>query len=192
MTDQELDTRFAGLADVPPPDALRVRTLALVAAERAQERTLDAERPPSGWFSRVRERRWTLLAVALGLVVINLSVFQPPSVAPPQDLQPKGAGDVVPHLDLRAAVKHGESVERLASGARYAAGDTVLFRVTTSIAATATLTRNGVPVWTGPIAAGESDLPVGYTLESGESAAHFEVRTEAGAIAGLSVEAVAP
>ena len=192
MTDAELDARFGGLADVSPPDALATRTLALVAAERAREQTVDAERAPSGWYARVRERRWTLLAVALGLLTFNLATFDAPSVAPASDLQPKGAGDVVPLLDLRAAVKRGDSVERFAAGTRYAEGDTVIFRVYSSVATPATLTRNGAVLWSGALPAGESDLPVGYAFEAGEDAARFEVRTPAGAAATLTVAAVAP
>lgn len=184
MTDREFDLRFAGLAEVPPPPALAARTLASVAAERV--------RAPARGYHPVGAWRWSLLVAALALVVLNVWTAGPAPDAPVSGLIPKGSGESASHLDLRAAVKHGESVERLVSGARYAVGDTVLFRVTTSIAATATLTRNGVTLWTGAIPAGESDLPVGYTLEAGEPAAQFDLTTAAGAVAGVSVAAVTP
>ena len=53
------------------------------------------------------------------------------------------------------------------------------------------LRRNGVALWTGTVPPGESDLPIGYTLEAGEAAAHFTL--EGGALpADLYLPAVAP
>lgn len=192
MTDAELDARFAALAEVPPPPALAVRTLARVQAERDRERLVADPPAPGGWFARVRARRWALVAALLGVVAFNLARFEAPEVARPDALVPRGSAEVPPTLDLRAAVRRGASVERFAVGARYAAGDTLLFRVTTPTATTVRLSRAGVLLWSGPVPAGESDLPVGYTLEAGEVAASFVVEADTGAHAVLAVEAVSP
>jgi len=189
VTDAELDARFASLPAQPPSAELCVRTLALVAAERETERLAAAIAPRAA--ERSRTRRWVATLTGLGAVAAALAAWPgAPEVADPAELVPKGA-PAAPAVDLRAAVRRGGSVERYTPGARYAAGDTVYFRVHTSSPTTARLTRDGVEIWAGPLAGGEVDLPVGYALEPGEAAATFAIDTADGARAELRIEAVA-
>jgi hypothetical protein len=179
LTDQELDAQFAALRDVPPPEALTRDTHARVLAEIG-----PAPR------RRVHRVALAVFAAAAALVLALLVPSAPPQ-ADPAALVPKGAGEVVPTLDLRVAVRHGANTERFSAGSRYAAGDTLLFRVSASAPMTLRLSRNGADLWHGPVPSGDTDLPVGYTLEAGEGAATFVVEGE-GARALLDVPAVTP
>lgn len=96
-------------------------------------------------------------------------------VADPSQLVARGAGEVTQSLSLRVAVRRGATTERLAVGSAYSAGDTLIFRVSSSVAGPIVLRRDDEILYRGSIPAGDSDLPVGYTLEAGQGAARFVV-----------------
>ena len=105
-------------------------------------------------------------------------------------MQTRGVGTVLPTVEVKSLVRSGGEVSRLRTDTRYHAGDTVLFRVFVSEEMDVTLRRNGSPIWSGHLAAGESDLPVGYQLEAGEGQATFTV--EGGGVSqAVQMEAVA-
>lgn len=170
MSDDELDDRFRALGFPEPPAALSARTLTAVEAERAREvvRPAPAARRP----------RWPLALVGVGLAAgLLLALPSPAPVATPSELVPRGVGEVVATLDLRVAVRTAAgTTERLAAGVGYHPGDTLLFRVSASAPMDVRLEREGVVLWSGPVPAGETDLPVGYTIDPGDTRATFVLR----------------
>lgn len=174
MTDPEFDSRFSSLPPIDPPDRVVVATLQAIARERARSR-----------WGRIAVVAGGAMAMAAALLIaVNV-----PAVGEPRSFTHRGIGDVLPTVDLRVVVKSGEEVSRLATGASYHAGDTLLFRVSTSEAMDLTLRRNTAVIWTGHVEAGDHDLPIGYALEAGEGAATFTV--EGGGVSqAVAVEAV--
>lgn len=177
MTDTELDTMFADLGGVAPPEALSARTLAAVRSERAR----------SAW--RVR------LGAAFGMAAmaaLSLMVVRAPEGGRPETMVERGSGESAAVVDLRVAVRRptGE-LSRFTPGERYAAGDTLMFRLQSTTAVDLKLLRNGAVVWEGRAPAGPFDLPVGYTLEAGEAAAVFSLEGASESIR-FPVRAVAP
>ena len=159
MTDDSFDARFRDLAATEPPPALVERTLNAYRSARQRD----------AWRVRGFAAAGMMAMAALSLVVVS----GPPHVGDPTKMVERGSGELARSLDVRVAVRRiGGSVERFATNQRYAAGDTLMFRVSVDQPCTVTLRREGVVLWTGPVS-GEMDLPVGYTLEAGEPAARF-------------------
>ncbi len=203
MNDAELDRLLADLGGVEPPRALQARILAevgvppgrvaevlggpaLVVAPRpdaAQQADVASGSPGSWGGGRAPRnappilRRWApvaagVFALAAGLL---LALPTPAERGDPAQLVPRGAGERVPELGLRVAVRRGDAVERLSAGRSYRSGDTLVFRVTTQVPMDVTLRRNDTVLFRGPVPAGDTDLPVGYALEAGEGPARFVV-----------------
>ena len=185
MTDADFDARFAALRDIEPPLALQASTLTAYAVlRRPQPRKAPRWPWAAGGFA--------LAAAAL------LAVFaQPPERGDPAAFVPRGSGEITPVITLRVAVRTssatgaGDQLSRLSTDTRYRVGDTLLFRVTIPSPMNLTLSRNGVPLWTGPVRGGDVDLPVGYTLEAGDDAAVFRVEGN-GVSAEIGTREVAP
>lgn len=175
MTDPEFDTRFSSLGGIEPPDHVVRDTLRAVAQERARA-------------------RWGRISIfaggGLALAAAAMIAVMAPQVQHAPVLVTRGVGDVIPSLDLRVAVKQGDQVSRFAAGEHYAAGATLVFRVSTSEAMDLVLSRDGATLWSGHVETGDTDLPVAYALEAGEGAATFAV-SGAGARQEIHVEAVA-
>jgi len=162
VTDEVFDAQFRGLRAPEPPAPLVSRTLAAYRAERRRD------------AFRVRG-----LAVAgmIGMAAMAMLVVREgEATGNPADMVERGAGPVLPAVDLKVAVVSplGE-VARFAPGEAYTAGTTLRFRVSSTAPATLTLRRDDVVLWSGPAPAGSTDLPVGYTLEAGEPAAVFSL-----------------
>lgn len=177
MTDAELDARFADLGPLAPPEAVSARTLAAVRAERSR----------AAW----RVRAGAALGMA-AMAALSLLVVTPPEAGRPDTMVERGSGEAGVVVDLRVAVRRptGE-VSRFTPGERYAAGDTLMFRLQSTNAVDLKLLRNGVLLWAGRAPAGAFDLPVGYTLEPGEPAAVFSLEGGSEPVR-FPVRAVAP
>jgi hypothetical protein len=174
MTDSEFDSRFSAFGPIEPPDHVVRDTLQAIARERARSR-----------WGRVAVFAGGGMALAAALM---LTVMAPT----PQDrapMQTRGIGTVLPTVEMKSLVRSNGEVSRLRTDTQYHAGDTVLFRVFVSEELDVSLRRNGKEIWAGHLAAGESDLPIGYQLEAGEEKATFTV--EAGGVSqAIQVEAV--
>lgn len=165
MTDPELDARFDYMREMEPPPALQERTLALLRQERARE----------------QRGRWALPAAGgLALAASALLLLRGPTAttAEPGQLVARGSSEISAQIGLKVAVRRAGGVERFQSGARYQPGDTLQFRVFSQDPGQVTLRRNGVVLYQGAVQAGETDLPVGYTLEAGEGASTFLVEVD--------------
>jgi hypothetical protein len=160
VTDVDFDAQFADLGGLQPPPTLSDRTLRAVARQRAS----------GGW--RVR-----LIAVVgmAAMAALSLVVVAPPEHGASSSLVERGAGgEPGVAVDLRVAVRRADGeLSRFAAGERYAAGDTLMFRIDTPSALDVQLHRNGFLVWSGRAPGGAFDVPSGYTLESGEAEAVF-------------------
>lgn len=162
MTDDEFDARFSALGGIEPSPRVVDKTI----------RAWQAERRRSGSRTRILAAVGMAAMAALSLLVIS----DPAERGDPALMVERGSGDMLPSVVIKAAVRYGSgSVERFAVNQRYAAGDTLMFRVQCSAPATVTLRREGVVLWSGQVPAGESDLPVSYAFEPGEGPARFTV-----------------
>lgn len=162
MTDPEFDARFRDLGPVEPPSRVADRT---VAAWRGERRS-------AAWRTRTFAVAGMAAMAALSLLVVQ----DPDRPSDPGQLVERGAGEQSPTVELKVAVTLADGqIERFAANRRYDAGDTLMFRIRTTTSTTLTLRRDGVVVWSGAVPVGESDLPVGYRLEAGESAAIFSI-----------------
>lgn len=178
MNDDAFDAQFADLGAVEPAPELSARTL------QAWRR----ERHVGAWRTRGIAIAGMLAMAALALVAVD----SPEPSGTAESMIERGAGPSAPNVVLKVAVRSaGGEVSRFAANQRYAAGNTLMFRVSTPAAATLTLRRNGTLVWSGAVAAGETDLPMGYTLEAAETAAHFTIEGGAETL-DVYVPAVAP
>ncbi len=159
MTDAELDASFADLGGLAPSPQLSARTLEAVRRERAA----------GGWRVRILAGVGMAAMAALSLLVVT-----PPERGDPATMVERGSGESAVAVDLRVAVRRptGE-LARFAANERYAAGDTLMFRIHTSTATSLTLRRDDVVLWEGTAPGGAFDVPVGYTLEAGEGPAVF-------------------
>ena len=178
MTDEAFDAQFGALAPLDPAPVLIERTLGEVRRERSR----------GAWRVRAVAATGMLAMAALTLLTLNA----PPQSGTAATMVERGVGGASPAIEMKVAVqmKQGETL-RCSTDRRYGAGDTLLFRVHAPAAMELALRRNGVALWTGTVPPGESDLPIGYTLEAGEAAAHFTL--EGGALpADLYLPAVAP
>jgi len=178
VTDQEFDARFGDLGPIEPPELVVRRTVAAYQTERRR--------------GAVRVRVFAVGGMALMAALSLMVVSGPPDRGDPSTLVERGSGAVLPGVDVKVAVRHAAgTTERFATNQRYAAGDTLMFRVAATAPADLKLLREGVVLWAGHVNAGEVDLPVGYTLEAGEGAARFVVEGGAESIT-VYVPAVAP
>lgn len=184
--DEELDAVFRNLGGVDPPAALVTRTLDAVAALRAAEHAAHAEQEVSSVdvhpprlgrpLHRRPATRWIaglsgFAAAAIGLWTI---LPTPPPVGDPSVMVQRGSGEPSFAVDLALVVRRADgSIERYTDGARYPAGDTLIFRVSSPRTVTVRLLRDNELLWTGTRPAGASELPVGYALEDGQPAADF-------------------
>ncbi len=174
MTDAEFDRRFTGMQAIEPTPLVVARTL-------------------FAWGAARRRDAWAVRAIALtGMIAMAAATVLVVDVpAPPaghSSMVQRGSGDAAVRVDLATFVRQGQSVERFAVGNGYHAGDTLLFRVAVAEPMTLSLYRDDALIWSGRVPAGESQLPLGYTLEAGQRAAVFRV---AGGTTYVSV-AVAP
>jgi len=175
VTDAELDLQLRALGPIDPPRAVQARVLAAVGVPEARVVALLGPEPVP---LRARSpRRWQVAVATFALAAAALYAVlpSPPERAAPDSLVPRGVGELQPSLGLRVAVRSGVQVERFRPGSTYKAGDTLLFRVSSSVPATITLRRGAVELYRGTVPAGDTDLPVGYTLEAGEAAMPFVV-----------------
>jgi hypothetical protein len=199
VTDAELDRQLAALGGVEPPPELQRRILSEVGvpAERVAAlveapRLLSLPRPAVAPPRLARRWRPFVLIGGLALAAASLLVVRAPTpVADPAALVPRGSTDIAATLALRVAVRQGDRVERLAVGQPYRAGDTLLFRVSSPGPADIELRRGDIVLYRGAIPAGDTDLPVGYTLEAGEGPARFVVAVS-GAEAAVDLPGVLP
>ena len=154
-------------------------------------RTLTPVRTPAR-TPRARRSSWLRAGSVLAASALLAFRSAPAPVGDPADLVPRGVGaSPAATLEVRVAVKHDGRVDRLTDGRAYAAGDTLLFRVSAPEPVELTLRREQDLLWHGSVPAGESDLPVGYALEAGEGPARFVVEG-GGASATISIPAVSP
>lgn len=178
MNDDSFDAQFGALGGVEPAPDLAARTL-------------DAwrrERRVGAWRTRGIAIVGMLAMAALTLLMVD----SPDPRGSAATMVERGGGLSAPVVALKVVVRGADGeVARFAANRRYAPGDTLMFRVSTPTATPLTLRRNGVLVWSGNTGAGETDLPVGYTLEAGETAAHFTVEGGAEPL-DVFVPAVAP
>lgn len=178
MNDTELDLQLRELGGIEPPELVVRRTVAAYQAERRR--------------SAVRTRVFAVAGMGLMAAMSLFVVSGPPEKGDPATLVERGSGEVLPSVDVKVAVRRaGGTVERFATNQRYAAGDTLMFRVTASTPTSLRLLREGALLWSGPVPAGESDLPLGYTLEAGEAPARFVVEGGAESVT-VYLPAVAP
>ena len=160
----------------------------------AAEDGRQAKRPSAEIVAFPRARRiWaavgTVAALAAGALL--LVGWEPERVGDPSALVARGVGEVTPTVALRVAVERGGRTERLSTGTTYSAGDTLIFRVSSSVAGPIELRRDDVVLYRGTVSAGDTDLRVGYTLEAGEAAARF-VLEAGGARDVVEIPAVNP
>ncbi len=162
MTDEQFDQQFAGLARVEPPQALQQRVLATYREERRRDG---------------RRTRAVALVGMFAMAALTLLVVREEQGAGDVDqMVERGSGESPAAVSLKLAVSRpGEpgGAARFATGQRYTEGDTLHFRVSASKPVTLTLRRDDHVLWTGPVPAGETDLPVGYAFEAGESQARL-------------------
>lgn len=190
MTDEELDLQLASLPGIEPPRAVQLAVLGEVGVAPAR---IAALVPPDA-RARASRRWWPAAAIggfALAASLLFAFVGAPPDRADPAQLVPRGSGETIPQLGLRAAVRRGDRTERLEVGRTYAAGDTLMFRVSASTTTDVTFSRDGEVLYRATLGPGETDLPIGYTLEPGQGPARF-VLEGGGARATVEIPAVAP
>jgi hypothetical protein len=178
VNDTDFDRQFAELGGVAPPDAVSARTLAAFRRERAQ----------GAWKVRI-----VAFAGMAAMAALSLVVVAPPEQGDPAAMVERGGGGgPVATVDLRAAVRSGNGeIARFAANGRYVAGDTLMFRVTTSAPLSLSLRRDGVLVWAGDVPAGATDLPLAWRFEAGEGPAVFTLSGGPEPLV-LRVPAVAP
>ena len=143
----------------------------------------------------LRRRRWAwggLAAAAAAVLVIGLPPAQPP--ADPATLIEKGLGETQPEISLQVAVQSGESTARMRLGHSYDPGDVLYFRSSTDRSAEVLLLRldaaNTTRLHHEPVGPGAMDLPLSWTLESGEGDAVFALLAAEGTIDVHGVEDV--
>ena len=158
--DVVFDQQFADLSVIDPPELLEARTLSTWRAERAR--------------SAFRTRALSLAGMAAIAAMAVLAAREPPVVGSPASMVERGTGVQLPSVNLKVSVRAIDgSVERFATNRRYAAGDTLMFRVTAQSVATLVLRREAQVLWSGNLPAGEHDLPIAYALEAGQGPARF-------------------
>lgn len=166
MTDAELDLLFRNtLPGLEPNEALERRVMHAYGILRAAE-------PPA-------RRRWPLaLGLSVALAAGLLLTLKGPALeqGDPSQMVARGSGDTLPRLGLELAIQ--EEGRRLRQGEALSAGKTLIFRVSVDQELDYRLYRNGLLLHQGRLAAGDTVLPIGYTLEKGEGPASF--RLEAG------------
>jgi hypothetical protein len=161
MDDATFDARFRSLGGIDPPELLSARTLDAWKRERAR----------SAWITRALAAAGMAAMAAMALLLV-----QPPDpTATGPVLVQRGVGEALPALELKVAVRTSAGTVRFAPGERYHAGDTLHFRVLAAAPMDLVLQRNEATLWSGPVPAGESDLPIAYALDAGEQAAVFVV-----------------
>jgi hypothetical protein len=178
VTDAELDLKLQALGPVEPPRGVQARVLTAVGVSDARVAALIGPEPLPLRMPPARPRwRWPVAVASLAMAAAALYavVPSPPERAQPDALVPRGFGDIRPSLGLRVAVRSSGQVERLRPGQAYQPGDTLLFRVSSSVPVDIVLRRGDAVLYRGAVPAGDTDLPVGYTLEAGEAAAPFVV-----------------
>lgn len=160
MTDDAFDAQFQVLVPVEPSAQVVSRTLAAYRSERRRD--------------AFRVRGLAVVGMLGMAAMAMLVVREGEATGNPASMVERGAGPVLPAVDLKVAVVSPTGdVARFAPGDAYTAGTTIRFRVTSTAPTTLTLRRDDAVLWTGPVGAGTADLPVGYTLEAGELAAVF-------------------
>ncbi len=189
MNEAELDRQLRLLVAVDPPHAVQRHVLESVGVSpnRIAELLGPAERPmpaedrgsrpspavPHRARAIPRRLAMALASVALAAAALLTLRTAPPAVGDPAALVARGNAERAPSLEVRVAVSRASGVERLRAGQAYSAGDTLVFRLSSSTACEVTLRREGELVFQGPVPAGDTDLPVGYTLEAGQGPARF-------------------
>jgi len=203
---EAIDSLARSLPTLSVPDELLARTRAAMAVEldaagagAAPEVTparIDAEVVPL----RPRRVGWSLGAVAAlaaaGLVFIL--VPRAPAPAPPDRLVERGAGDRLPDVALKVAVRDGRATRRHDPGVPVAVGTQLYFRVGVDQDAELALVRvdgrGAVIVHAQGASAGEADLtledaPLAWAVESGEGDAVFALLASGEPIDRAAIEA---
>lgn len=180
MTEAELDRQLAALPVYLPSADIQARILAEAGVSPSRIAEMVHLAPPVvvdlAQRPTIARRVWPLALGAVALAAgLLLAISAPPERADPATLVPRGAGETVPTLGLRVAVNRNGAMERLAAGRAYHAGDTLVFRVTTSAPVEITVRRDDAVLFRGSVPAGDTDLPIGYALEAGEGPARFVV-----------------
>ncbi|MFT5684209.1 MAG: hypothetical protein ACI8RZ_005150 [Myxococcota bacterium] len=166
-----LEAALATLNPPPVPADLLAATRAAMAAEVAGRRPVPDNVVPL-WR---RGRLWAGLAAAAALVLL----ITPPTTAPadPDSLFEKGVGGARPDVALGVAVQSGDSTTRLRADRRYAPGDVLFFRSSADRTAEVILVRidatGAAVIHQDQVNPGDQDLPLSWTLESGEGDAIF-------------------
>ena len=158
--DRAFDLQFSTLAVIGPPRNIETQTLAAWRAERKR----------TEFRTRLIAGIGMIAMAAMALLVVN----DTPIVGTPESMVERGAAAASPAIGVKVSVRTPSGmVERFATNRRYDAGTTLMFRVSIPAPTLLTLRREQQVLWTGELPAGDHDLPVGYTLESGEGAARF-------------------
>lgn len=214
---EQLDVAAQALPLLRAPDRLLAATRAAMAAEVRLEAALDALSPPpvpADLLAATRDavameaaraqplpdnvvplwrrgRIWAGLAAAAAVLLLVI----PPETTPadPDSLIEKGGGGgAYTDLALSIAVQSGSSTARLRMDRRYAPGDVLYFRSSTDRASEVLLVRidaaGAAVIHQEQVAAGEVDLPLSWTLESGEGDAIFALLASSEPIASARVE----
>ena len=168
---EEVDSAAQELPLPRVPADLLATTRAAVAAEVAGAQPAQDNVVPLWRRSRV----WAGLAAAAAVFLLVI----PPETAPadPDNLIEKGVGGARPDVALGVAVQSGDSTARLRVDQRYAPGDVLYFRSSTDRASEVLLVRidaaGAAVIHQDQLSAGELDLPLSWTLETGEGDAIF-------------------
>lgn len=175
MTDAELDARFAALGPIEPPAHVVDATLASYHGLRAAERHVTERR-----VVPLRRRALPWIGAALAIAAGLLLTLRAPTEhhGDPSDFVPRGSAERALAMDVSVVVGTSRGFERLDPARVWTAGDTVRFRVHVDAPTEVVLSREGVELWRGDLAAGDTEIPVSWALEPGEGPSTF--RVEAG------------
>lgn len=166
-----LEAALDALSPPPVPADLLATTRAAVSAAAAGAQP----RPDNVVPLWRRGRVWAGLAAAAAVLLLVI----PPETTPadPDTLIEKGFGSAHTDVALGVAVQSGSSTARLRVDRRYDPGDVLYFRSSTDRASEVLLVRidaaGAAVIHQEQLDAGELDLPLSWTLETGEGDAIF-------------------
>lgn len=194
--DMALEVAAGQLSTPAVPADLVAQTRAAMAAEIAAG---SAEaRPPDNvvpLWQRISRSRPVLVGLSMAAAALLFVSLTGPQISPadPDSLVEKGAGGTLPDVSLNVAVRSGDSTARLSQERRYAPGDVLYFRTTADRPADVLLVRLDVQgaevIHHSQQSSGATDLPLSWTLESGETDAAFALVAGVEPIAADAVEA---
>jgi hypothetical protein len=208
---EALDGLARSLPPLVVPAELMARTRAAMAAELAAAGDMTPaaasaaewpdEEPPAAEVVPLRPRRtgWTLgavVALAAGALVF-VALPDDPAPAPAERLVERGAGERLPDVALKVAVRDGADTRRHEPGKAVAAGDELYFRAGVDQDADLALVRvdaaGAAVVHAQGAGAGEADLtldgaPLAWAVEPGEGDAVFALLASGSDIDRAAVE----